>query len=32
MPFGFVDDGVEEDSFVDNNGDLGHLDRNDEFL
>ena len=32
MPFGFVENGVDEDSFVDNNGDLWSVDRNDEFL
>ena len=25
MPFGFLENGVEEDSFVDDNGDFGQL-------
>jgi hypothetical protein len=32
MPFGFLEDGVEEDSFVDDNGDVWSVDRNDGFL
>ena len=32
MPFGFLEDGVEEDSFVDNNGDHWSVDKNDGFL